>query len=224
MRSPSRSASASRLRTTVGEALADGDAVGVRVERPAAAVRRERVRLAEAQVGERVLDRVDAAGERPCRWCRVCSSRTPRLDGRERRRAGGVDRVVRPAEVEPVGDPAGGDVHEQAGEGVLGPLRQRLGDAPRVSAGRRLAERATAASSGRCSRPRDRRRRRRRRGSPRCARGRTAGRRSRVAQGGLRGQQRRAAGTARSSRSELGGMPKASGSNGTSSTNPPQRE
>jgi hypothetical protein len=46
-----------------GEALTDRYAVGRRVERAAAAVRRQSVRLAEAQIGEWILDRIEAAGE-----------------------------------------------------------------------------------------------------------------------------------------------------------------
>ena len=42
------------------------------------------------------------------------------VDGRERGSAGGVHRVVRAAEVEPVGDAAGDDVGEDARERVLG--------------------------------------------------------------------------------------------------------
>ena len=50
------------------------------------------------------------------------------VDGAERAGAGGVDDAVGAAQVEAVGDPAGGDVAEQAGERVLLPADVRVGD------------------------------------------------------------------------------------------------
>ena len=210
MRSPSRSASASRLSTTVGEALADRDPVGRRVERAAAPGRRERLRLAEAEVGERVLDRVDAAGEHHVARARLQLARRARPTARERRGAGGVDGVVGAAEVEPVGDPPGGDVHQEARRSessvhsgsavdqlarcscaavVAEQRRQRRADGVadgEVGAAAAGAEDHRRALAGERARPRSRRR---------------AGRPAAH-------EQRRAAGTARSTRSEFGGMPK----------------
>src|SRR4051794_4193084 len=50
------------------------------------------------------------------------------MDGAERAGAGGVDDAVGPAEVEAIGDPAGGDVAEEAGEGVFLPGDVGLAD------------------------------------------------------------------------------------------------
>ena len=105
------------------EALADRDAIGVRVEGPAATGGGQRLGLAEAQVGERVLDRVDAAGDGHVRDPGLQVS-YGKADRGERRRARRVDREVGATEVEPVGDAARDDVHQQAREAVFGPLRQ----------------------------------------------------------------------------------------------------
>jgi hypothetical protein len=142
-----------------GEALADGDAVGLGVEGPAPAVRRERLRLAEAEVAEGVLDRVDPPGEDHVARA-VLELAHREADGGERRRAGGIDRVVRAAEVEPVRDAPRGDVHEDPRERVLGPLRQRVAEAlrqlpavaaeqPRERRAHRVADRKIGAAAAR---------------------------------------------------------------------------
>ena len=95
--------------------LADHDAVGPGVERPAAAARRERVGLAEGQVRERILNRVGAAQDHHVGRARLELADRRRRRG-QRRSAGGVDRVVRPAQVEPVRDPPRRDVQQDARE------------------------------------------------------------------------------------------------------------
>ncbi len=68
------------------------------------------MRLAEAEVGEGILDRVDTAdhGDITGAGLQVAHGQ---VDGGQRGCAGGIDRVVDAAEIEPVGNPAGGDVH-----------------------------------------------------------------------------------------------------------------
>ena len=160
-----------------GDALADHDAVGRGVERPATPPRRERVRLAERQVGERVLDRVRAAQDHHVGRARL--QLADRQRGRRQRRAArGVDRVVRAAQVEPVRDPARRDVQQDAGERVLGPLGQLAAAVLRAPRGRRRGSpcRAAAGTSGRRSPSRVAPRRRPARGRRPSAREGTAGR------------------------------------------------
>ena len=66
---------------------------------------------------------VTARSQRP-----AASSSRARLTARQRAGAGGVDDAVGAAQVEAVGDPAGDDVAEQAGERVLLPADVRRGD------------------------------------------------------------------------------------------------
>ncbi len=92
-----------------GHPFADHDPIGRGVERSASAARRECLRLAEGEVSERVLDGVGPAQDHDIgRAGLQLSNRQGRR--RQRRAAGGVDRVVGAAEVEAVGDPAGGHV------------------------------------------------------------------------------------------------------------------
>jgi hypothetical protein len=106
-------------------ALAQRDAVGVGVEGAAAPLARQRVDAGEHQVVVDAVVEVGAATEH-----HVGGAGQQLLDGEvhrgQRRGARGVDRVVGAAEVEAVGDPAGDDVGEHAGEGVLGQARQML--------------------------------------------------------------------------------------------------
>ena len=115
------------------DAFADDDAVARGVEGVAAAARRQRLRLAEAQVAERALHRVDTAGEHD-----VAASGGQLGDGlvdsRQRRAAGRVGREVHAAEVQPVGDAPGDHVEQDAGEGVFGPLGQAVGHVGRQRA------------------------------------------------------------------------------------------
>ena len=60
-------------------------------------------------VSVRREDQVDAAGERQRRTRRSQQALAGEVDGDQRRRAGGVDRQARAAEVEAVGEPVGGD-------------------------------------------------------------------------------------------------------------------
>ena len=108
-------------------ALADDDAVGGLVEGAAPAARRKGVRLAEGHVGVRILHRVRAHDHGQVARAHLQLADAGVQSG-QRRAAGGVDGVVRPAEVEAIGDAAGDDVDQDAGERILGPLRQqRLG-------------------------------------------------------------------------------------------------
>ncbi len=115
----------------VGQSLEDGDpdtlgehdAVGGGVERAAAALRAQGVRLAERDVGVGRLDRVAAHHDGHVAGA-VVQLADAGVERGQRRPARGVDRHVRAAEVEAVRDPSGGDVQQDAGERVLGPLGQ----------------------------------------------------------------------------------------------------
>ena len=100
--------------------LADRDPVGAGVERPRPTPRRQGPALGEAEVAEGALGRVAAPHDRqvadPGRQLAA-----GHRDGRQRRRAGRVDRVVRAPQVEPVADPAGDHVRQDAREAVLRP-------------------------------------------------------------------------------------------------------
>ena len=108
-----------------GHALAEGDAVGRGVEAAALTGRRQGVDAGEeevvvdavVEVGTAAEDHVAGAGQQLL---------AGHVDGGQRRGAGGVDRVVDSAEVEPVGDPAGDDVGEDSGERVLVEHREGL--------------------------------------------------------------------------------------------------
>ena len=107
--------------------LAQDRPVARGVERPRVARRRQRRGLAEAHVHEDVIERIEAAGEG-----HVAAAggelEQGEVQGAERAGAGGVDDAVGAAEVEAVGDPAGGDVAQQAGERVLLPADVGVGD------------------------------------------------------------------------------------------------
>ena len=163
-----------------GHAFADDDSIGTGVERAAAAARRERLRLAERQVGERVLDRVDAAQDHHVGRAGLQLA-NGQGGGRQRRAAGCVDGVVRAAQVQAIGDPAGGDVEQEAGKRVLGPLGQQtlarlhgLRGRPRGGPCRAWADTSGRRSPWRAGRPRRPCRARRR-----SVRGGTGARRSR---------------------------------------------
>ena len=222
MRSPSRSASARRLSTTVANPSLIAIPSALASNGPAASGRRERVRLGEAQVRERVLDRVDAAREHHVAGADL-QLPGAEADRAQRRGAGRVDGVVGAAEVEPVGDAAGGDVHQQPGEAVLGPLGQpleqlllqlRVGvpEQRRQRRANRVADRRVGAAAA----------------GAEDHRGALAVERPRRVAGVARAPPARtaapAAGTARSSASDFGGSPSAIGSSATGSMKPPQRE
>ena len=171
MRSPSRSASARRLSTRQPGPLGQRHAVGRGVERPAAPAARQGLGGAEADVVLRAVVQVDAAAAAPAHWSPTVSSLQAMSSGDQHRRARRVDRQVLAAEVEAVGDPAGDDRGEHAGQAVLGQLGQEgieLGRQARRGGCRGCAA-AGAAGSRRAGRRRRRIRWRRR---PRRARGR----------------------------------------------------
>ena len=115
------------------DALGDHDAVARGIEGRAATARRKRLGFAEAEVAERSLDRIDAAGDDEVAAAGHQFG-DALVDRSQRRGAGGVDGEVDAAEIEPVRDPAGDDVEQDAGEGVLGPLGQPVGDLGRQRA------------------------------------------------------------------------------------------
>ena len=106
-------------------ALADQDAVGAPVERPDRARLRQSAQLGEHAPEGEVVAVVHAAGDH-----QVAATRREQVDRLvdrdERARAGRVDRVRRPLEVEPVGDARGREVRHQADRG-LGSHRPELG-------------------------------------------------------------------------------------------------
>ena len=102
------------------QALAQDRPVGLRVERPGIARRRERRRLAEAHIHKNVIKCIEPAGDGQVAAAGGELERGE-VDRAQRAGAGGVDHAVGAAEVEAVGDPAGGDVAEQAGERVFLP-------------------------------------------------------------------------------------------------------
>ncbi len=119
--------------------------------------RRERRRLAEAHVHENVIERIEPAGDGQVAAAGGELERGE-VDGAQRAGAGGVDDAVGAAQVEPVGDPAGGDVAQQAGERVFLPADVGVGDSPDdvfggglVDAGRLRV--LAARSGGRAGRP-----------------------------------------------------------------------
>ena len=87
---------------------------------------------------------VTARSHRP-----AASSSSARLTRPERAGAGGVDHAVGAAQVEAVGDPAGGDVAEQAGERVLLPADVGVGDPPDDLLGRSFGRRPASSSARR---------------------------------------------------------------------------
>ncbi len=107
--------------------LAQDRPVARGVERPRLARGGERRGLAEAHIHEDVIERIEAAGQG-----HVAAAggelEEGEVDGADRAGAGGVDDAVGAAEVEPIGDPAGGDVAQEARERVLLPADVRVGD------------------------------------------------------------------------------------------------
>ena len=106
-----------------GDPFADHDAVGARVEGTAATPRGEGLGLAEREIGERVLDRVHATEHDHVGRAGV-ELADGQVQGRQRRAAGRVHRVVGATQVEPVGDAARGHVEQETREGILGPFGQ----------------------------------------------------------------------------------------------------
>ena len=112
----------------------------------------ERVRLAEGEVGERGLHGVAAHHDGDIARA-VVQLADAGVERGQRRAARGVDGHVRAAEVEPVRDPARGDVQQDAGERILGPLGQdafaELDDLRRLHrhAGDRIEQRQAGAEA-----------------------------------------------------------------------------
>ncbi len=102
------------------DALADQGAVSGIVEGADRVGPGQRLGLAEAHEAEERVLRVAAAGDHEVGPF-LDEFAHGHLDGRQRAGTRRVDRVVRSAEVQPVRDPTGGHVAEQAGEGVLLP-------------------------------------------------------------------------------------------------------
>ena len=121
MRSPSRSASARRFKST-SRALRPGPCRRRLVEWPGVSGWRESRRLAEADVHEDVVKGVDPAGHDQSAG-RLKLHRGE-MNGRQRARAGGVNDAIGAAEIEAVGDPPGDDVARAAPE-RSSPARQR---------------------------------------------------------------------------------------------------
>ncbi len=105
---------AQRLQQNDAGTLATHVAVGRRVESLRAAVWRQHGRLAQGNGELRCQHQVDTAGQRQVALA-VLQALAGQVDGRQRRRAGGIDRHARPAQVERVGQPVGDDAHEGAG-------------------------------------------------------------------------------------------------------------
>ncbi len=110
------------------DALAQNGAVGVVGKGLRIAALGQGGRLAEAHVHEDVVEGVHTAGDDHVGTAGV-EFQTGEMNGAERAGAGGVDDAVGAAEVEAVGDAAGGDIAEQAGEGVFLPGNVGLGNA-----------------------------------------------------------------------------------------------
>ena len=136
-------------------ALADQDAVGVAVERPDPLARRQRAELGEHAPERDVVAVVHAAGEHDVAAAgRQLAHRV--VDGDQRGRAGGVHRVRRAAQVEPVGQPGRGQVGHQPDRGLrcLRPelvgegLRGRASSRVCVEVRQQLAERADKLARG----------------------------------------------------------------------------
>ena len=109
------------------QTFAQDRAVATGVERSGVSRRGERRRLAEAHVHEYVVERVEPAGEGEVTAPRreFEEREVDRADGAG---AGGVDHAIRPAQVQPVGDPSRGDVAEQTRKRILLPSDVRVGD------------------------------------------------------------------------------------------------
>ena len=106
-----------------GNPFADDDAVSAGIERRTFSAGRERLRLAEAQIAKRSLNRVEAAGDD-----QVAAPRHEfghaLVDGRQRRGACGIGGQVHAAEIQAVRDASGRDIRQNSGERVFGPFRQ----------------------------------------------------------------------------------------------------
>ena len=119
------------LEDHAGHALAEDDPVGRGVEGPTAAGGRERVDRPEEEV---LVDAVVEVGTAAEHHVGVAGEEllAGHVEGGQGCGTGGVDGAVHPAQVEPVGDPAGDDVGQHSGEAVLGELGEevleRLGD------------------------------------------------------------------------------------------------
>ena len=109
------------------QALAQDRAVGRGIKRPGLARRRKSRRFAEAHVDENVVKCIDTArdGQVAAAGGKLQEGHIERA---ERTGAGRVDDAVRPAQVEPVRDPAGGHVAQEARKRVFLPADVRRGD------------------------------------------------------------------------------------------------
>ena len=107
-----------------GDPFADHDAIGSRVERTATTSRREGLGLAEREVRERVLDRVHPTEHNHVGRAGL-ELADGHIQGRQRRAAGRVHRVIGAAQVKPVGDAACGHVEEKSRKGILRPFGQK---------------------------------------------------------------------------------------------------
>ena len=108
-----------------GHALAQGDAVGRRVEGAAPPRGRQRVHGREEQVVVEPVVEVCTTGQHQVRRTEA-QLLAGGVEGGQRRGAGGIDGVVHAAQIEPVGDAPGDHVGQHPGEGVLGERRQPL--------------------------------------------------------------------------------------------------
>ena len=107
------------------DAFADGDAVGALIEGAATAPGGERLRLGETQVAEGTLRRIDAAHDGHVAGV-IGEFPRSQIHSGQRRSTSGIHAEVYAAEIEAVSHASRGYVQQQAGEGILGPLRQFL--------------------------------------------------------------------------------------------------
>ncbi len=107
------------------DALTDEGAVGGVVERPDTPAFGQGMGLAEAHVPEDRVFGVGATGDHHLGPA-VNQLGHGHPDGRQRCRAGRVDRAVHPAQPHAVGNPTGDHVGQQPREGILLPRRERL--------------------------------------------------------------------------------------------------
>ena len=104
-----------------GDAFTDRDAVGALVEGATPARRRQCLGLRETEIHEGVLSGVGATGDHEITGPALQFVHRE-VECREGGRAGGVHGAVETAEIEPIRDSPGGDVHQDPRERVLGPL------------------------------------------------------------------------------------------------------
>ena len=105
------------------QTLGNHDPVGFLVKGVADAARAQRLGLGKTQITKRRLQAVDAARHHRIRPARF-QLHHRRIDGGERRGAGGIDDHVRPAKVETVGHPPRRHIGQNPSETVFRPFRQ----------------------------------------------------------------------------------------------------